>query len=230
MPRSPRIVLPGFPHHVIQQGHNKEPVFLEEADYVFYLETLAELKQQFDCRVFSYALMTTHSHLTIDPGVVVENLARLMKRLGGRYTRYVNRRERTTGTAWNGRYRSSPIETETYFLACLRYSDLNPVRAGMVLRAGDYRWSSYRHWAGIDDIPWLDEHPIYTELGTSAEDRQEAYRRWVHAAVPRREWETIRLATARGHPIGNDRFRQEIERRLERRIEVRGPGRPRRKR
>ena len=86
--------------------------------------------------MFSYALMTTHTHLAIDPGAVVENLARLMKRLAGRYTRYVNRRERTTGTAWNGRYSSSPIQRETYFLACSRYSDLNPVRAGMVLRGG----------------------------------------------------------------------------------------------
>lgn len=87
--------------------------------------------------------MTNHIHLIIDPGNEEGNLAQLMKRVGGRQTRYVNKMERRTGCLWEGRYKSSPISTDEYFLACCRYVELNPVRAGIVVDPVDYRWSSY---------------------------------------------------------------------------------------
>lgn len=218
----------GFPNHVVQQGHNKDPVFAEEADYLCYLDNLTECKKAIGCLVYDLCLMTTHVHLVVDPGNDAANLGRLMKRLAGRYTRYVNRRENSTGTAWNGRFKSSPIETDRYFLACGRYNVLNPVRAGMVVTPDEYRWSSYRHWAGYEVCPWLDEHPLYTALGENPEERQASYRDWIRSSVPEGEWDFLRTATQRGHLIGGGRFKESVERRIGRRLELRGPGRPKR--
>ena len=93
MPRTARVVLPEHPHHVIQRGHNRASVFVEPADFMFYLDTLAEWKNALSCKVYAFCLMTNHVHLVIDPGESADNLAHLMKRVAGRYTRYVNRVE-----------------------------------------------------------------------------------------------------------------------------------------
>ena len=93
MPRQARLVIPHFPHHVIQRGHNRQVVFAGDDDYLFYLDTLKEWKTRLDCRIYAYCLMTNHVHLVIDPGEDPDNLGRLMKRLAGRQTRYVNRME-----------------------------------------------------------------------------------------------------------------------------------------
>lgn len=230
MPRTARIALAGLPHHLVQQGHNKEPLFLEEADYLFYLDALAECKKKLGCLIYWLCLMTNHVHLITDPGNDPANLGKLMKRVAGRYTRYVNRREGRTGTAWNGRYKSSPIETDLYLLGAGRYIDLNPVRAAMVVTPKEYRWSSYRHLAGYETIPWLDEHPLYVSLGDTAEKRQAAYRDWIRSSIPEGEWNLIRTATQHGHLIGSARFKATVERRMGRRLELRKPGRPKRRR
>jgi len=229
MPRIARVVLADHPHHVIQRGHNRASVFVEPADYMFYLNTLAKWKKSLGCKVYAFCLMTNHAHLVIDPGESVDNLGLLMKRLAGRYTRYINRSENRSGTVWNGRYKSSPIETERYLLACTRYVELNPVRARMVSAPQDYRWSSYGHKVGRARFTWLDEDPCYTSLGGSRSERESRYRGWVAASVPDDEWKLIRLAVQRGQPSGSQRFHEEISRRLGLRVESRGPGRPARK-
>lgn len=137
MPRAARVVLPNYPHHVIQRGHNREVVFAADEDYQYYLENLKEWKKELGCKIYAYSLMTNHVHLVIECGEQIENLGLLMKRVSGRQTRYVNRLERRRGTLWEGRYKSSPIEMDTYILACCRYIELNPVRAGMVDSPGN---------------------------------------------------------------------------------------------
>ena len=144
MPRRPRIVLPERPHHIVQRGHNRQAVFASDEDYGYYLANLEERKADLGCRVYAYCLMTNHIHLVVDPGKRVENLALLMKSLAGRQTRYINKLEGRRGTLWEGRYKSSPIKSDEYLLACCRYVELNPVRAGLVDDPGNYRWSSYR--------------------------------------------------------------------------------------
>jgi len=139
MPRKARVVLPNYPHHVVQRGYNRQAVFIEETDYLYYLENLAEWKTTLGCKVYGYCLMTNHVHLIVDPGERAENLGLLVKRLAGRQTRLVNRVERRTGSLWEGRYKSSAIETDRYLLACCRYVELNPVRAGMVATPAEYR-------------------------------------------------------------------------------------------
>ena len=153
MARSPRLVLADWPHHVIQRGHNRQPVFRSPDDFQAYLANLEEWKYTLGCRVYAYFLITNHVHLVIDPGPKAASLAILMKRVAGRYTRLINRQAGRTGTLWEGRYKSSPIETDTYLLACCRYIELNPVRASVVDRPENYPWSSYRTHVGLDAVP-----------------------------------------------------------------------------
>ena len=141
MPRIARIVIADYPHHIIQRGHNRQVVFVGDEDYLYYLENLKEWKKTFKCKVYAYCLMTNHVHLIVSPGKKAENLALLMKRVSGRQTRYVNKIERRSGTLWEGRYKSSLINEDGYLLACCRYIELNPVRAGIVNEPAEYRWS-----------------------------------------------------------------------------------------
>lgn len=149
-----------------------------------------------------------------------------MKRLTGRQTRYVNRLEDRRGTLWESRYKSSPIQTDQYLLSCIRYVELNPVRAHMVAQAEDYRWSSYKaRVIGKEPlIPDLD--PCYLALGDSDEERRLNYREFVHSAIPVGEWAFIQEAVERGQLTGNNRYVEEVEKITGRRIEHRRPGRP----
>jgi putative transposase len=226
MPRKARVVLPGCPHHVVQRGHNRQVVFVKDRDYQYYLQNLAECKEQLGCRVYAYCLMTNHVHLIIDPRDDAANLAALMKRVAGRQTRLVNRLECRTGSLWDGRYKSSAIETDRYLLACCRYVELNPVRASMVSDPLAYRWSSYRAKVGFEACDWLDPDPCYLGLGQTTQARREQYTKWVLSGTPASETRLIREASQRGQLIGSGRFRDEVERSTGWRVELRGPGRP----
>lgn len=148
MPRRHRIAVANYPHHIVQRGHNRRVVFVTDGDRQSYLDTLQEFRHELALRVYGYCLMTNHVHLIVDPTSDSRDLSLLMKRLAGRHTRRINRLERRTGTSWEGRFKCSPIESERYLMACLRYVDLNPVRAGMVSHPRDYVWSSYREHVG----------------------------------------------------------------------------------
>ena len=100
MPRTSRVVLPNYPHHIIQRGHNKQVVFAATEDYEYYFHNLKEWKKKLGCRIYAYCLMTNHIHLIIDPGDNADNLALFMKRIAGRQTRYINRIEGRRGTLW----------------------------------------------------------------------------------------------------------------------------------
>ena len=229
MPRKARIVLANCPHHIIQRGHNRAGVFAEDGDYHYYLENLSEWKTRLGCYVYSFCLMTNHIHLIVDPGDNPDNLGLLMKRVAGRQTRLVNRLERRTGSLWEGRYKSSPIETDRYLLACSRYVELNPVRARMVASPNQYCWSSYCAKVGERMLSWLDRDPCYLALGNTDTERQTRYRSWVASDIPEAEVPLIRQAVQRGQLTGSSRFISAIEARIGRRVESRGRGRPSKK-
>ncbi|VVO20423.1 hypothetical protein PS833_04154 [Pseudomonas fluorescens] len=144
MPRTGRVVLPNYPHHVVQRGHNRQVVFADTDDFKRYLSDLRELKEAFGVKIYAYCLMTNHVHLLLAPGDIPSALGQLMKTLAARMTRYRNKLEGRSGTLWESRYKSSVVQSDTYLLACSRYIELNPVRARIALRAEDYPWSSYR--------------------------------------------------------------------------------------
>lgn len=229
MPRRRRIVLPNHPHHVVQRGHNRQVVFGDGDDYLYYLATLREWKKTLGCKVYAYCLMTNHVHLVVDPCETPRHVGLLMKRVAARQTRLVNRLERRSGTLWEGRFHSSPIETSAYLLACCRYVEMNPVRAGMVLAPEEYPWSSCRSRIGHERTEWLDDDPCHAVLGADSVERERRYREWLLAAVPPGEWDLIGKAVQRNQLTGGNRFMEEVEMKIGMRIEQRGPGRPKKR-
>lgn len=226
MPRQARIVLPSHPHHIIQRGHNRQVIFTCDDDYSYYLENLREWKNKLGCKVYAYCLMTNHVHLIVDPGSKPENIALLMKRVAGRQTRYVNRLEKRSGTLWEGRYKSSPIDADEYLLACCRYVELNPLRAGMVVDPEAYPWSSCSAKTGLAELSWLDMDPFYLGLGIIPKERQQNYRDWLQQTVSDSEWRLIREAIQQGRLTGQSRFIDEVSLKLGKRVDIRKPGRP----
>lgn len=226
MPRKARILVPDTPHHIVQRGHNRAVVFVEESDYQYYLDTLSEWKTCLKVQVYAYCLMTNHVHLVLRPGSDTSSIAKLMKRLAARQTRKVNRLERRSGTLWEGRYRSSPIETDAYLLACTRYVELNPVRAGMVTKPLDYCWSSYRAKVGGVPEELVDYDECYLALAAEAQGRRIAYQSWVTAGVSSDEKGVIERSVQRGQLTGSKHFVDQIEARIGIRVEARGRGRP----
>lgn len=197
MPRMARVVLAQYPHHIVQRGHNRQVVFAEPEDYRRYLETLRTFKSEYGVDVYAYCLMTNHVHLLLAPSDSM-GIGKLMKRLAGRQTRHHNRLEGRSGTLWEGRYKSSLVDSDSYLLACCRYIELNPVRARMVENPEDYPWSSCRHRFGSTAGDWLDLDPCYLLLGSTDADRQVRYRRFLREAIPDGEWSLIREAVQRG--------------------------------
>lgn len=209
MPRRPRIKLPGYPQHLVQRGVNREPCFFAEEDYHGYLHWLKKSAADYRCAIHAYVLMTNHVHLLVTPETP-EGLSRLMQSVGRRYVQYINRAYKRTGTLWEGRFKSSVVQAEHYFLLCSRYIELNPVRAGMVTDPGQYRWSSYRHNGLGERDERMTPHAEYLALGASAQVRQAAYRALFRPQLDDEALPDIRLALSQGQPLGNDRFSESL--------------------
>lgn len=226
MPRNPRTVVVGYPHHVIQRGHNRCPLFDESGDFQKYLSDLKEQCRQFDVDTLAYCLMTNHVHLILFPKKQSNSISKLMKVVAGRYTRFRNKKLNHTGTAWEGRFRCSVIDTNEYLAACCRYVDLNPVRAQIVKHAKDYRWSSYRALAGYKNSDFVNRKAVYESLDLARESPQMAYRRYVRDGISETELEEIRTAVRRNQLTGSNKFIEEVKSRTGQHILSRGRGRP----
>ncbi len=218
-------MLPNVAVHIIQRGNNRSACFFAEEDYALYLFHLERLAARFDCSVHAWCLMTNHVHLLMTPGTDA-SCGLLMKHLGQRYVQYVNRVRKRTGTLWEGRFRSCLAQTENYVLACYRYIELNPVRAGMTRHPRDYPWSSYR--ANAEGIPngLRAPHPEYVRLGESSETQRAAYRGLFTDQLDVRLADEIRAATNGGFALGNEHFQAQVSLRLGRRVSKGRPGRP----
>ena len=226
MPRRARLSLPGIPWHIIQRGNNRAVCFYSEDDYLFYLHHLEENAARFGCAVHAYVLMTNHVHLLLTPEKA-DSVSPLMKHLGQRYVQYVNRTYRRSGTLWEGRFRSCLTQAEDYVLACYRYIELNPVRAGMVRHPRDYRWSSYAANAEGKPSRIIQSHDQYLRLGRSEAQRREAYRALFKAHLDEEMLGQIRNATNGNFALGGKRFQKDIEAAPGRRATRRQAGRPR---
>lgn len=222
MARLPRFVIPDHPQHVIVRGNNREPIFYADEDYQFYLEKLKQACNKHQCDVHAYVLMTNHVHLLITPHKE-DGLPKAMQMLGRYYVQYFNYRYDRTGTLWEGRYKASLIDSDTYALTCYRYIELNPVRAGMVGHPGAYPWSSYPHNALGEGDPLVVHHHLYKALGKRDELRQKSYRALFRARIPSKTLEEIRAATNKTWVLGSKHFINTIEAKLNR------PARPRQK-
>ena len=215
MARLPRIVIPDQALHIIQRGNNRQPCFFADDDYHYYLDSLKEAAIRCGARVHAYVLMTNHVHLLLTPESA-QAPSLLLQSVGRRYVRYVNHVFRRSGTLWEGRYKSTLIDSDRYLLTCSRYIELNPVRARMVDRPGDYPWSSFHSNAGASMNPMLSLHPIYLALGGTPESRALAYSALFDSHLDPCAIEEIREATETGIVLGNDRFREQVQSTLRR--------------
>ena len=225
MARLPRLTLPGFAHHIIQRGNNKQPIFIATADYQMMLDLLEENSNKFEVAIHAYVLMGNHFHLLATPQTT-EGLAQMMQAVGRRYVRYFNDRQGRSGTLWEGRFKSTLIQTERYLLACMAYIDLNPVRAGMVAQVGEYPWSSFAHFVGRRTDRLITPHPLFWELGNTPFAREAAYAQLVQEGVNSVEQSALTDATLRGWALGEPEFVDDLQKRTQRRASKAVAGRP----
>ena len=223
MPRQPRLILPNVAAHIIQRGNNRAPCFKVDGDYLVYLANLRELSARLECAVHAYCLMTNHVHLLLTPPSAAACTA-LMRDLGQRYVQYFNRRHERTGTLWEGRFRSCVAESARYVLACYRYIERNPVRAGMVEHPAAYLWSSYSANTGRRTDPLLSPHVEFLALGSDSSARHAAYTNLHEESLDAPLLEAIRLATNGGYPLGSESFKSELVASTGRKIERCRPG------
>lgn len=200
MARLARLFIPGCPQHVIHRGHNRMVVFLDDEDRQRYMGWLLEALREHDIALHAWVLMGNHLHmLWTAPSAAAGSGA--MASVARRYAQHYNRRYARSGTIWEGRYRSTVVTSPDYVLACYRYIDLNPVRAGLVEHPAAWPWSSYLHHTGqrVDDF--IADHPLYWDLGNTPFERQAAYARFCqHERAS--EVETITRDTLRGWALG----------------------------
>ena len=225
MPRRARLAMAKVPWHIIQRGNNRAACFFTEQDYTFYLHLLQEQSAKHECAIHAYCLMTNHVHLLLTPEDA-SGPSLMMKHVGQCFTQYINRTQQRSGTLWEGRFKSCLAQSENYAMHCSRYIELNPVRASMVGHPEDYPWSSFRHNANGIATDLITPHPFYTGLGGNALERRRVYRSLVEAGLSDELIGTIRSATNGNFVLGDERFSQEIETKLNRRVLPRRAGRP----
>jgi putative transposase len=217
--------LPGIPAHVIQRGNNREPCFFAECDYRFYLHRLGRALNRYCVQLHAYVLMTNHVHLLLTPADST-GISRVMSLLGQRYAQYINAKYRRSGSIWEGRYKASLINADEHLLSCYRYIELNPVRAGMVETPDRYPWSSYRYHAWGEANQLIQDHPLFIDLGRSAIKRQSAYQKLFQVELPNMTIHSIRQAAHANYPLGNERFKDNIEKTVQRQVGYAKRGRP----
>jgi putative transposase len=225
MPRPKRICIPGLPHHVVQRGNNRVPTFYHDEDYRYYLNVLCKSMEDHGVVLHAYVLMTNHVHLLMSP-TSTNGLSLTMQALGRRYVTHINKTYRRTGTLWEGRFKASVIDSDQYCLACYRYIELNPVRAGMVSTPAEYPWTSYRSNALGETNYLLTPHPLYLNLAATPEVTATRYRRLVEEKLNADIVDDIRYGSAKGLPAGSDKFKADIEKHLRRRLGDGKVGRP----
>ena len=225
MPRKPRVYVPGIPCHVIQRGNNRNACFFAKEDYRFYLDCLQDACVNNAVDVHAYVLMTNHVHLLMTPESQ-EGISRVMQSLGRRYVQHINRTYQRCGTLWESRHRSSLVDAEQYLLACYRYIELNPVAALMVNHPNEYPWSSYSTNAYGTQNKLITLHPIFLQLGASAKIRQENYRALFSSSLGKDEIHAIQTAARFSTPLGNERFKEQIEKATGQKIGQVKRGRP----
>jgi putative transposase len=225
MARHPRLVIPHQPHHVIQRGNDRQLIFREQEDYQRFLGWLKESARFYSVAIHAYVLMPNHLHLLATPEDG-DGLAQVMQKVGRFYVPWFNHKYQRYGGLFQGRFRTSLVDSERYFLTCSRYIELNPVRAQLAAAPLDYPWSSYAHHAGVRSDPLVTDHALYWSLGNTPFQREAAYIDLVQQGMSGEELDTINLAVLKGQPLGNDAFKAELERKTKRQILPAKRGRP----
>ncbi|MCZ2721901.1 transposase [Marinomonas sp. 15G1-11] len=225
MPRKPRFFLPNVPVHIVQRGASRDPVFFEDEDYKAYVFWMKEAAVKYNVAIHAFVLMTNHVHilLTAQSGAGV---SQFMQHIGRRYVPFINHKYGRSGSIWEGRFKSSLVQSDRYFLAVMRYIELNPVRANMVDHPSLYRWSSFHHNSGVKPLSFITINPIYNALGRNTAERIKNYIRLFEQHLDTRALSAILSAWQTGTPLGDSYFKEKVEAQLKQRVGQDYRGRP----
>jgi len=226
MARLPRLIVPGYPHHVIQRGVDRQPIVRTDADYEALRGFIAEEARAAGVALHAYVLMPNHFHLLLTP-TQEGALARMMQSVGRRHVRHFNAQTQRSGTLWEGRYRCAVLQPQAHLLAAMAYLDLNPVRAGLAEAAADYPWSSHRHCIGQAVEKGLSTHPLYWALGNTPFAREQAYADRVAQGLGAELVRQLTDSGLHGWALGDEAFLAGLQKHSPRRVRKGRPGRPR---
>jgi putative transposase len=226
MPRLPRLELPGVPLHVTQRGINKGAIFLDADDRYHFRHLLRRAFHEHGIALHAFVLMDNHFHLLLTPRTTGA-MSRAMGWVGQSYVQAFNLRHARCGALWQGRFKSCLVQSERYLLTVMRYIELNPVRAAMVERPEDFRWSSvHTHLARASD-PLITPHPLYLALGNDPATRAHVYQRWLDAGIAPDDLQHLRTYARQERALGDERFQRMVQTTLGRPATCRPRGRPR---
>jgi putative transposase len=210
---------------VILRGNDRQDIFRNTADYQRMLDLFEQHSREQGVDIHAYVLMTNHLHLLLTPQKE-QGLPKMMQAVGRSYVQIFNKVHGRTGTLWEGRYRSTLIQTERYLLACMAYIDLNPVRAHMVAQPEDYVWASYGHYAGRCNDRLITPHALYWGLGNTPFAREAAYAEMVRAGIQADQQHALTDATLSGWALGDAKFIAGLKVQTPRRLSKDKAGRP----
>lgn len=225
MARQPRLILPNQPHLIIQRGNDNQLIFRDDEDHRRFLEWLRESAKFYRVAIHAYVLMPNHLHVLATPSDE-DGLAAMMQKVGRLYVPWFNNKHGRSGTLFQGRFRTSVIDPDAYFLACIRYIELNPLRNQLAFDPLDYPWSSYAHHAGVRPDPLITDHAKYWELGNTPFQREAAFIELAQQGMSGLELDTINAAVLKGAPLGTHAFKVELEHKTKRQILPAKRGRP----
>jgi len=222
MPRFPRVVAIGLPHHVTQRGNARRTVFETDADRFVYLDLLQANCLLYHLSVLGFCLMSNHVHLVVVPERS-ESLGTAFRYAHCRYASYLNARQNATGHVWQGRYYSCPLDT-THLWVALRYIERNPVRAGLAPAPDRYRWSSAAAHCGhaVAQLPLPLDDALWSASWNTA-----SWSEFLKQAGSAEDTEMLRTHTHTGRPLGSADFVEHLERVLHRTLAPQKGGRPR---
>ena len=220
MPRLARTVCAGVPHHITQRGHRRDDVFFTDEDRQAYLAWLKDYAERYGVDILAYCLMANHVHLVAVPARE-DSLQRALKPLHMRYAQRLNRSRNREGRLWQGRFFSSALD-KTYLWAAVRYVERNPVRARMVRKAENYRWSSAGAHCGLRDDATLTDKSAWRRKF----DRVGDWSAWLAEGDEPDKLDVLRRHADRGLPCGSEKFIRKLEKRTGRALRYRPRGRP----
>lgn len=225
MARLSRLALAGEVHHLIQRGHNQQAIVSDDEDRRAFIDCLREAAALHKVDIHAYALMDNHLHVLATPPTD-EALSRMMQSLGRRYVSRFNRRHGRSGSLWEGRYRAAPLEASSWLMPCMRYIELNPVRAGLVDQAQDYPWCSALHHLGVRRDSLVHEHAGFWAMGNTPFERDANYRRYLEAGVLESERSAILDSAFKAWPLGGPAYLAQLGKQTDRVLQPRPRGRP----
>jgi putative transposase len=226
MPRPPRLDFHGLPQHLIVRGNDRKPIFFSREDRLYFLKCLGEARAKRSCDIHAFVLMGNHVHL-LATGHAQRAVSRMMQDVGRAYVTHVNKLHGRTGALYEGRFKSSVVETTQYFLTCMRYIECNPVRARLAPHPGAYEWSSFGQNITGEPTGLITPHAEYIGLGRDAGMRAMTYASLFNEPIDDGKLAAIRLGVSQGKAVGTESFCKGLEALVGRPVSFAPRGRPR---